>query len=493
METKPRPQPTGLDPRLLLMALTYLVVIGFIVGTTVVGVRDTRTMALGFSRDRAQTVIRTITRTVQQSGGAPEVLEALVSDPGDPDVMVLEFLKPDGTRITDGARGGTWTLPELFRLGLGRQSDLLLREDEGHLDLWAVVRPGVGWMHRMRRMAGPRGPRWTRGPGPWWMMRRQAHGPPGPGERCGPGAAGAGPPAPPVGGPGDGTGPHPPHGPPGWMVVHMAFSTRGADEMIAQAYTHAAAVAAGVALLLAVGLLGVAYQRRSLRLARELKEQEHLAALGSMAAVLAHEIRNPLASVKGYAQYARERAGEDQRLREAMDVIVSESTRLENLVRSLLTFARDRPLDMEPVDVPRVIHGVVKNRAPELEGIEVELDLEDAVARADSQALEQILHNMLGNAVAALPEGRGRLKISVRRGGGWVTLRVEDDGPGVPEDMAPRIFEPFVTGRTKGTGLGLAVVKRLVTRMGGTVTLRRGPCSLPGACFEVKLTEARHG
>lgn len=214
-------------------------------------------------------------------------------------------------------------------------------------------------------------------------------------------------------------------------------------------------------------------------------ERRHLAALGEMSAVLAHEIRNPLASLKGHAQLLEEQLADNERRRAKASRIVEEAVRLEALTTSLLDFVRAGKLKAATGD-PRAI----ARRAVELtDPARVVLDDADAPAGwyLDAQRVEQALVNLVRNALQASPPG-ATVELAIRREDGGLAFRVADRGPGVPAELRARIFDPFVTGRTQGTGLGLAVVSRVCERHGGKASVEERPGG--GSVFRVWLPPA---
>ena len=244
-------------------------------------------------------------------------------------------------------------------------------------------------------------------------------------------------------------------------------------------------VAAGVLMLTAL-----LFWRASLRRAAEervLEERRRLSTLGEMSAVLAHEIRNPLASLKGHAQLLAERTPPESPERGKVDRIVTEAHRLETLTTELLDFVRTGPLDIQPVGVEDLLHKVVAEAGTDA----VTLDTSGAPERwpIDAQRIGQVLHNLLRNAVEASPEG-APIEVKVTLEGEALTVAFLDQGEGIPEESLDRIFEPFFTTRTRGTGLGLAVARRIVELHGGSLTAR----NRPGGGAEFRLTlEGKEG
>jgi PAS domain S-box-containing protein len=220
---------------------------------------------------------------------------------------------------------------------------------------------------------------------------------------------------------------------------------------------------------------------------------ERLAALGTMAAGLAHEIRNPLNAASLQLTVVQRRlkraSGPDVAgALEAAQVVSGEMARLAGLVREFLDFARPQPLRLGPVDLRATAEEVGALLLPETEaaGVNLALDLGQEVrVELDAERIKQVILNLVQNAAEATgPGGHVRVRVSPREGGAM--LEVEDDGPGLPEDTA-LVFEPFFTTKPGGTGLGLAIVHRIVTDHGGRIDCE----SRPGATrFSVFLPSA---
>jgi signal transduction histidine kinase len=229
------------------------------------------------------------------------------------------------------------------------------------------------------------------------------------------------------------------------------------------------------------------------RLYEKMKERDRLAALGEMAAGLAHEIRNPLGAIKGAAQYldpAALREGDG----EILQIIVEEVNRLDGVVRQFLDYSR--PLGSGAVEklVPTDLNEVLSRTLKLIEGslpanVQLEVDLEPDVPRilGDAEQLKQVFINLALNAVQAMPDG-GKLSVRTRRprqplelglsdaspryAADQVEVRFTDTGAGIPEDAKDRIFIPFYTTKSKGTGLGLAISQRLVKAHGGSIEVQ---------------------
>jgi len=240
-----------------------------------------------------------------------------------------------------------------------------------------------------------------------------------------------------------------------------------------------AAAAAG--LLFVAGLFArLLLQREAAE--RRFEEQRRLAALGEMSSVLAHELRNPLASLKGHAQLLAEKLPEGGRERGKACRIVLEAQRLEALSADLLDFSRSGPIartETEPA-------ALLRAAAEAVDAARIRLTVSAAPPKwpLDPSRTRQVLTNLLTNAIEASPDGMPvEASASVRAG--RLLFAVRDHGAGLPEGQESRIFEPFFTTRARGTGLGLAVTQRIVEMHGGTVRASNHPDG--GAVFEVEL------
>lgn len=241
------------------------------------------------------------------------------------------------------------------------------------------------------------------------------------------------------------------------------------------------AVAAVLALLAFAALFSRSLrQRERLRVAQE--GQRRLAALGEMSAVMAHEVRNPLTSLKGNAQLLAELVADDDPNRERVDLLVEEAVRLQTLTNDLLEFARSGDLRSESVMLQDLVAEAVADVG---EGCAEIVIGTDTPARwpLDRPRIKQALVNIVQNAVEASPAST--VPVVSLSGTGGLEISIRDHGAGIPEGDLPRLFEPFFTAKTRGVGLGLAIAKRVVDLHGGTLTATNHPDG--GALFTMTL------
>jgi PAS domain S-box-containing protein len=225
---------------------------------------------------------------------------------------------------------------------------------------------------------------------------------------------------------------------------------------------------------------------------RRLLRSERLAAVGTMAAGLAHEVRNPLNSASLQLTVLERRLERGEAPAAALPiahVIKSEIDRLDRLVREFLAFATPRPFEPRPVDVGELLAGVAALIAPEAEAAHVSIAVDVAAnvstLSGESERLRQVLLNLTRNSIEAMNERGGRLRLGARTAGAEVLVDVEDDGPGFGEELP--VFDAFFTTKSHGTGLGLAIVHRIITDHGGTIRVE----SRPGrTCFTLALPAA---
>ncbi len=223
----------------------------------------------------------------------------------------------------------------------------------------------------------------------------------------------------------------------------------------------------------------------------QMKKGERLAALGGMAAALAHELRNPLASISGSVQMLAETAGAEGAEARLREIILREARRLDALLSDFLTYARPRPPRRASTALDELVAETVdlfekRSGAP----ARVERHLESLRALVDPDQLRQVLLNLLLNAEQAA--GEAAIAVELRPApesgaGAAVEIAVRDQGPGVPDELRERVFEPFVSTKEQGTGLGLAIVAQIVEAHGGAMVLE---CPADGgSLFRIRLPQ----
>jgi two-component system sensor histidine kinase PilS (NtrC family) len=231
---------------------------------------------------------------------------------------------------------------------------------------------------------------------------------------------------------------------------------------------------------------------------REMQERirkaDRLAAVGELSAGIAHELRNPLASISGSIELLYNELQLDGENRRLMELIMRESDRLDRIITDFLSFARLRPPRKRPVDVWACLDEVlllVRNNAAVVEGVDIVLDADDDLPpiRVDDEQIRQVFFNLVVNSCEAMTDG-GRLEIRLTAPrADEVCISFCDQGPGIDTDDVDRLFEPFFTTKTDGTGLGLAIANKIVAAHGGTVRFENRPEG--GAAFSIVLPAGR--
>ncbi len=206
----------------------------------------------------------------------------------------------------------------------------------------------------------------------------------------------------------------------------------------------------------------------------ELLKKERLAFLGEMAAIVAHEIRNPLTSIKGFSQRIKRKAPGDETVAGYADIIMEEVDRLDAVIADVLDFARRAEPKWQPVNLGEVIRQTVDLLGAAVEQPRVALSVEISPAlplfRGDPAQLKQVLLNVCQNALQAMPEG-GALGIEAACKDDRIYVSIHDTGQGIPPEVQEKLFQPFFTTRTQGTGLGLALAQHVVEDHGGRISV----------------------
>jgi two-component system, NtrC family, sensor histidine kinase HydH len=261
------------------------------------------------------------------------------------------------------------------------------------------------------------------------------------------------------------------HSPAGLRIARIDLAATGADYLVTHA-RHNLALAVFVAVVLWTLAVYVLWaSRRMAALERKQLELAHLAQIGRLSAVLAHEIRNPLGTIKGFVQLAAERA--DSGVSGLLDPLLQEVLRLERLVSDLLMFGRPRQPVTQTIRWQPLAQEVVAAANGAGGPVPIICTAEDWNLETDPELLKQVLLNLLRNAeeaAAGLEGAEVRVSAALRHGG--FTIAIADSGPGLPAEVKAKLFEPFVTTKASGTGLGLSIAKRLTEALGGTLELR---------------------
>ena len=254
-------------------------------------------------------------------------------------------------------------------------------------------------------------------------------------------------------------------------LLRIVLHTTPADRILAGTRRMRWTVAAVLLLLWTVGIALDRMVSRQFRLREEAERRERLALIGQMTATLAHEIRNALGSFKGFTQWVSEKVEPSDPRKTGLDNALRAAGRIESLVNELLLFSRQETYATSPVPVQDIVRDTVTAESAGWAG-KVEISVEPgACVLADPDKLGRVLRNAVRNAIEAMgPEGT--LRVEWWRDGKWAEIRVKDTGPGIPGDDLPKLFTPFHTTKSDGTGLGLAYSKKAVEGMGGRIGIR---------------------
>lgn len=262
-------------------------------------------------------------------------------------------------------------------------------------------------------------------------------------------------------------------------IVRIDLDAASADFLLVHARHNVAIATVSSVVLLLLTAFAVWSIRRQAEQDKKRLELTHLAHLGKLSAVLAHEIRNPLGTIKGFTQLAIEQA--DARSRTVLEPVLREALRLERLVNDLLLYGRPP----QPVLSECSWQEFTADLAL-CSGCRIEISASPIRFRTDAQMLRQILNNLIRNSCEALV-GRadGKVAVSAQVSGADVAICIDDNGPGIPDEQREKVFESFYTTKSFGTGLGLPIATSLTAALGGAFSLSARPSG--GLRAEVRL------
>lgn len=270
-------------------------------------------------------------------------------------------------------------------------------------------------------------------------------------------------------------------------LLVLALHTYRADQVIRQARAGVTVVSALTAAIWGLTAVLLFMSSREERHQREMRRREELARLGELGAVMAHEIRNPLAGIKGFAQLV-ETAVSVEQARIYAGKIVMQSLRMELLVDDLLAFAREDRGKRQEVDLAALLRECVTMIQMEADSAKVKIISPppgtEMKVMAVSDRITQMLLNLLKNGIQAMPDG-GVLRVEMEKEKRRATVRISDTGTGIPPENLPHIFEPFWTSKARGTGLGLALCRKVAQEHGGTLVVES--TAGPGTTFTLAL------
>jgi len=225
----------------------------------------------------------------------------------------------------------------------------------------------------------------------------------------------------------------------------------------------------------------------ALRAAQQsLVQSERLAALGKLSQTVAHEVRNPVTVIGGFARRAQKLIAEGDPTQKILSVIVEETEKLERIVADVERYCRLREPVLKPVHLVEIVDEVLLGLSDHLErqGIDVQRSGfgETREILGDEELLELALHNVILNAIDAMPKG-GALELTLASQSDGLLLSIRDTGPVIPPEVVQNVFEPFFASKTRGSGFGLALARRIIEEQSGEITLS----SSPGSGTEVRI------
>jgi signal transduction histidine kinase len=258
--------------------------------------------------------------------------------------------------------------------------------------------------------------------------------------------------------------------------LRIGMRTGSADFIERQAVLQATTVSIAIFVLIILALVFLRTISRFLELEAREQSERQLRYLGTMSATLAHEIRNPLGAIKGLTQLAQEDLPSDHDAQLHLKTVVKEAERLERLVTDLLTFARPFRPQYSRFDFVHLLSETRSILQPQLDAAGISLEIAAAppsiAVDSDESGLRQVLLNTLLNAMDVTPKGgSARASAVLEAGSQHMVVEIDDDGPGLGERDPEELFQPFETTKIQGTGLGLAVSRQIIEKLGGSLSI----------------------
>ncbi len=268
-------------------------------------------------------------------------------------------------------------------------------------------------------------------------------------------------------------------------LLRLVIYTVVVDQIVAKAQRMWWAV--GIVLILLWGLTALVWivLLRYIRARDDFQKRENSAMIGQMTGVLAHEIRNALAGVRGYTQWVEEKMEDSDPRKTGITMALQGTDRIDSLVNELLLFSREEQYAIETVNAGELVKVALSSVTP-WEGNAQIFNEGSVLVKADKEKLLRVLLNGIQNALQSMGV-TGDLQISFRKEGRWGFIEITDTGSGIDEEQLPLLFTPFYTTKTNGTGLGLAYSKKVVEGMGGRISLSNRN-DKPGAVLTICLS-----
>lgn len=272
-------------------------------------------------------------------------------------------------------------------------------------------------------------------------------------------------------------------------VLELVLNRSASDKVVTEAEQIWWTVAAILTGFWTIGFILAWTLIRYTGLQEELEERKRMALIGQMTAVLTHEIRNAVGGIKGFTQWVDEKTHPDDTRKTGLEMIIKGTNRVEDLVNNLLMYSREETYTSTEFNLTALIHEVTDARKTGWKGNIIVTGNTEVTIRADREKLERVFLNGFRNAIEAMGDS-GELMVSVTDKRQTITISIEDTGPGIPKADLSRIFTPFFTTKTNGTGLGLAYSRKIIEGMGGQIDLQNRADRL-GAILTINLPKRR--